>query len=349
MLELLRIFQVYSMNKVMNEQQGSLITVKEAATIKGVSDKAIYDLIKRGRLDFEEISGKKFIKREDVENYAEGKRGRPSKVVQEYKIKIETVLDKDRNPENHFSSFFSVFYSLRRLFRDYEGKSDQPAQDVFNYFTAENFKRNKQKFRQKFRHYERKLQTTAFLNQQIIVERVYVNPNIQAFFQYVLFSPEIQTESFSIDMLFIRFMSEFHNDFSLIITALQKQVDSEKGQESSKSSSSLTQDSLIEKAKDAINRAGRKNTYKDNKGNIKGGATVETKRAIKYFNEDMNGKEIGEKLFEKLRPKLRNQSMVRVGKNLDYQFKTDPTLFNRPFDLKAFKKTIYEKKNMAKN
>jgi excisionase family DNA binding protein len=337
------------MNKVMNEQQGSLITVKEAATIKGVSDKAIYDLIKRGRLDFEEISGKKFIKREDVENYAEGKRGRPSKVVQEYKIKIETVLDKDRNPENHFSSFFSVFYSLRRLFRDYEGKSDQPAQDVFNYFTAENFKRNKQKFRQKFRHYERKLQTTAFLNQQIIVERVYVNPNIQAFFQYVLFSPEIQTESFSIDMLFIRFMSEFHNDFSLIITALQKQVDSEKGQESSKSSSSLTQDSLIEKAKDAINRAGRKNTYKDNKGNIKGGATVETKRAIKYFNEDMNGKEIGEKLFEKLRPKLRNQSMVRVGKNLDYQFKTDPTLFNRPFDLKAFKKTIYEKKNMAKN
>jgi excisionase family DNA binding protein len=337
------------MNKVMNEQQKSLITVKEAAIIKGVSDKAIYDLIKRGRLDFEEISGKKFIKREDVANYVEGKRGRPSKVVQKYKIKIETVLDKDRNPENHFSSFFSVFYNLRRLYRDYEGKSDQSAQDVFNYFTAENFKRNKQKFRQKFRHFERKFQTTAFLNQQIIVERVYVNPNIQTFFQYVLFSPEIQTESFSIDILFIRFMNEFHNDFSLIITELQKQLDSKKAQELSKSSSSLVRDSLIEKAKDAVNRAGRKNTYKDNKGNIKGGASPETKSAIKYFNEGMNWEEMGEKLFAKLKYNLRNQGMRRVGRNLDYQFKTDPTLFNRPFDLKAFKKTIYEKKNMAKN
>jgi hypothetical protein len=226
------------------------------------------------------------------------------------------------------------------LFRDYEGEPDQPAQDVFNYFTAENFKKNKQEFRQKFRHYERKLQTTAFLNQQIIVERVYVNPNIQVFFQYVLFSPEIQTESFSIDTLFIRFMSEFHNDFSLIITALQKQVDSEKGQESSKSSSLLVQDSLIEKAEDAVNRAGRKKTYIDNKGNIKGGASSETKRAIEYFNEGMNWEEMGGKLFAKLKYNLRNQGMRRVARNLDYQFKTDPTLFNRPFDLKAFKKSI---------
>jgi excisionase family DNA binding protein len=268
MLEVLRNFQVYSTNKIMKEHQNSLITVKEAAEIKGVSDKAIYDLIKRGRLNFEEVSGKKFIKREDVENYAEGKRGRPSKIiVQEIKSRLEVLLDKDRNPENHFSSFFSVFYNLRRMFRDYKGKSDQPAQDVFNYFTGENFRKNKRKFRQKFIHYERKLQTTAFLNQQIIVERVYVNPNIQTFFQYVLFSPEIQTESFSVDMLFIRFMGEFHNDFSLIINELQKQVDSQKSQELGKDSSSTVRDSLIEKAeksaliKIVVKPTGRKKLY----------------------------------------------------------------------------------------
>jgi excisionase family DNA binding protein len=350
MLDTLRDFQVYSTIKTMNEQQNSLITVKEAAKIKGVSDKAIYNLMKRGRLNFEEVSGKKLIKREDVENYVEGKRGRPSKIiVQGYKPTVEMFLSKNRNPENHFSSFFSIFYNLRRLYRDNESDSDQPTQGVFDYFTDDNFKRNKRKFRLKFRHCERKFQTIAFLNSQIVVERVYVNPNLQAFFQYVLFSPEIQTDNFSIDMLFIRFMSEFHNDFSLIINDLQQQVDSQKSQKLGKNLSSIARDSLIEKAEKAFKRAGRKNTYRDDKGNIKGGATSETKRAIRYFSEGMNGKEIGEKLFEKLKYKLRNQSMVRVAKNLEYQFKTDSRLFKRPFDLKDFKRSIYEKKKVAKN
>jgi excisionase family DNA binding protein len=334
----------------MNEQQNSLVTVKEAAKIKGVSDKAIYDLIKRGRLDFEEVSGKKLIKREDVENYTEGKRGRPSKIiVQEYKSKVEIFVSKNRNPENHFSSFFSVFYNLRRFYRDNERDSDQPTQDVFDYFTGEHFKRNKREFRLKFRHCERKFQTTAFLNSQIIVERVYVNPNLQAFFQYVFFSPEVQTDNFSIDMLFIKFMNGFHSDFSFIISELEQKANSQKSRKLREDSSSIARDSLIEKAEKAFKRAGRKNTYRDEKGNIKGGATSETKRAIKYFNEGMNGKEIGGKLFEKMKYKLRNKSMVRVAKNLEYQFKTDSRLFKRPFDLKDFKRSIYEKKKVAKN
>ncbi len=349
-LETSRHFRVYSTIKTMNEQQKSLVTVKEAAEIRGVSDKAIYDLIKRGRLNFEEVSGKKLIKREDVENYAEGKRGRPSKVIiREVKSTVEMFLSKNQNPENHFSSFFSIFYNLRRLWRDNERESDQPTQDVFDYFTGENFKRNKRELRLKFRHCERKFQTIAFLNSQIVVERVYVNPNLQAFFQYVFFSPEIQTDNFSIDMLFVRFVNEFHNDFSFIISDLQQKVNSQKSQKLGKDSSSIVRDSLLEKAERAVKRAGRKNTYKDDKGNIKGGATPETKKAIRYFNEGMNGKEIGEKLFEKLKYKLKNQSMVRVAKNLEYQFKTDSTLFNRPFDLKHFKRSIYEKKKVAKN
>jgi excisionase family DNA binding protein len=349
MLDTLKDFQVYSSIKTMNGQQKSLITVKEAAKIKGVSDKAIYDLIKRGRLNFEEVSGKKFIKREDVENYAEGKRGRPSKIiVQEIKSRLEMLLDKDRNPENHFSSFFSMFYNLRRVFRDYEGELDQPAQDVFNYFTNENFRKNKRKFRQKFLHYERKLQTTAFLNQQIIVERVYVNPNIQAFFQYVLFSPEIHTESFSIDMLFIKFMSEFHNDFSLIINELQKQFDSQKSQELRKDSPSTVKDSLIEKAekspliKTVVKPTGRKKLYVDEKGKIRGSSKQTTIRAIEYFNEGMDG---GERMRELLFPRLKKlqtkrQKMREVARALNYQFENNPKIFTRPFDITDFKASI---------
>jgi excisionase family DNA binding protein len=333
----------------MNDQQKSLVTVKEAAEIRGVSDKAIYDLIKRGRLNFEEVSGKKVIKREDVENYVEGKRGRPSKIiVQEIKSRIKTLLDKDRNPESHFSSFFSIFYYLRRLYRLNEREPDQPTEDVFDYFTGENFKRNKRKFRWKFRYYERKFQTTAFLNRQIIVERVYVNPNIQAFFQYVLFSPEIQTESFSVDMLFIRFMGEFHNDFSFITNELQKQVDSQKSQESSKASSSIVRDSVIEKAekspliKTVVKPTGRKKLYVDEKGKIRGSSNLNTIKAIEYFNEGMDG---GERMRELLFPRLKKlqtkkQKMRELAKVLNYHFENNPKIFTRPFDITDFKATI---------
>jgi excisionase family DNA binding protein len=333
----------------MNNQRKSLVTVKEAAKIRGVSDKAIYDLIKRGRLDFEEESGKKFIKREDVENYVEGKRGRPSKIIiRENESKVGMFLSKNQNPENHFSSFFSIFYNLRRLWRDNERKSHQPTQDVFDYFTGENFKRNKRKFRWKFLHYEKKLQVTVFLNQQIIVERVYVNPNIQAFFQYVLFSPEIQTESFSVDMLFIRFMGEFHNDFSFITNELQKQVDSQKSQKLSKGSSSIVRDSLTEKAekspfiKTVVKPTGRKKLYVDEKGKIRGSSNLNTIKAIGYFNEGMDG---GERMRELLFPRLKKlqtkrQKMRELARVLNYQFESNPKIFTRPFDITDFKATI---------
>jgi excisionase family DNA binding protein len=326
----------------MNEQQNSLINVKEAAKIRGVSDKAIYDLIKRGRLDFEEVSGKKFIKREDVENYTEGKRGRPSKIiVQEYEPTVEMFLNKNRNPENHFSSFFSIFYKLRRLYRDNESDLDQPTQGVFDYFTDDNFKRNKRKFRLKFRHCERKFQTIAFLNSQIIVERVYANSNLQAFFQYVFYSPEIQTDNFSIDMLFVRFMSEFHNDFSLIINDLQQKVDSQKSQKLGENSSSIVQHLLIKEAGKAFKRAGRKKTFVDNKGNIQGSSDKRTKRAIEYFNEGINGEKMAGLLF----PRLRNANtkkfeMRAIARRLKYQFEKNPKLFKREFDINDFKETI---------
>lgn len=309
----------------MNEETEGLITFSEAARLRRRTPQSIDDLVKRKRLNVKVISGKKFVYKKEVENLEIGKSGRPSKLkVQESKLKFEELVRKNKHPENYYPSLLSEMLKMRHILKESKRENpNQPIQDFLADFSNENFKRNRQKFRQTFRHCERKLQTRVFLNQRIIVERIYSDSKIQAFFDFVLLSPDIKTNSFSIENLFVRFMSEFFNEFGFIVDKLKADSDFKK----------------------SLKRVGRKKTIMDEKGNIKGGATLETRKAIKYLNEGKTGKEIGELLFNNLKPNLRKQKMKRVARNLEYQYKKDqkeknPMLFKHPFDISIFKKTI---------
>lgn len=52
-----------------------LITLTEAAGLRGVSLSAIQDLIKRGRLPVVEIAGRRFLHRSDVVNFKRANKG----------------------------------------------------------------------------------------------------------------------------------------------------------------------------------------------------------------------------------------------------------------------------------
>jgi predicted XRE-type DNA-binding protein len=56
-----------------------LISVSEAAKIRGVTTTAIHNLIKRGRLRSKEISGEVFVFKSEVENFERAKPGRQPK------------------------------------------------------------------------------------------------------------------------------------------------------------------------------------------------------------------------------------------------------------------------------
>lgn len=52
-----------------------LVSIKEAADIKGVSRSAILQLIQRGRLRTESVIGKQLVYKDDVENWQNQKPG----------------------------------------------------------------------------------------------------------------------------------------------------------------------------------------------------------------------------------------------------------------------------------
>jgi hypothetical protein len=56
-----------------------LITVSDAAKLRGVTTTAIHNLIRRGRLRSQEISGEVFVFKSEVENFERGKPGRQPK------------------------------------------------------------------------------------------------------------------------------------------------------------------------------------------------------------------------------------------------------------------------------
>lgn len=58
---------------------GDLITQAEAARLRGVTQVAIADLIRRGRLSPVEIAGRKHLRRADVLGFTEKPPGRPSR------------------------------------------------------------------------------------------------------------------------------------------------------------------------------------------------------------------------------------------------------------------------------
>jgi hypothetical protein len=60
------------------EELLDLISIKDAAELRGVTIEAISDLIRRGRLTPVEIAGKRFLKRSEVTNFEPQKGGRPS-------------------------------------------------------------------------------------------------------------------------------------------------------------------------------------------------------------------------------------------------------------------------------
>ncbi len=61
------------------EELLDLITLSEAAELRGVSQQAISDLIRRARLHVVEIAGRKFLRRSEVVKFQPAKGGRPSK------------------------------------------------------------------------------------------------------------------------------------------------------------------------------------------------------------------------------------------------------------------------------
>jgi len=64
---------------MVKKEVGDLITQAEAARIRGVSRPAIHKLVTKGKLRTVEIGGTLFVYRKEVEEYKEGKPGRPPK------------------------------------------------------------------------------------------------------------------------------------------------------------------------------------------------------------------------------------------------------------------------------
>jgi excisionase family DNA binding protein len=56
-----------------------LISLAEAARLRGVSRQAIDDLVKRGKIQTVEIAGRRLVNKQDVEGYEQEIGGRPRK------------------------------------------------------------------------------------------------------------------------------------------------------------------------------------------------------------------------------------------------------------------------------
>jgi len=67
-----------------------LISLSEAARIRGVTRQAIDDLVKRGRLPVVEIAGKRFVRKQDVDAYQPELGGRPRQNEEKKKSKTKS-------------------------------------------------------------------------------------------------------------------------------------------------------------------------------------------------------------------------------------------------------------------
>lgn len=54
-----------------------LLTVSQAAKVRGVTRQAINHLVREGKLPSVEIAGKRFLRRSDVEDFEPDRGGRP--------------------------------------------------------------------------------------------------------------------------------------------------------------------------------------------------------------------------------------------------------------------------------
>ena len=76
-----------------------LVSQTEAAEMRGVSVQAISHLIKAGRFQTVQVSGKTFLLREEVASYKPGRGGRPRKERDEEQEESETPSAPSSQPE----------------------------------------------------------------------------------------------------------------------------------------------------------------------------------------------------------------------------------------------------------
>lgn len=65
------------MAKSKDSGAGELISISDAARLRGVSHAAIQDLIDRGKLGFEVVAGRRLLRRGEVEGFKPAPVGRP--------------------------------------------------------------------------------------------------------------------------------------------------------------------------------------------------------------------------------------------------------------------------------
>ncbi len=60
----------------------NLLTVTQAAVLRGTTRQAINYLVRQGKLTTVEIAGRRFVRRQDIENFTPDVGGRPPKIAE---------------------------------------------------------------------------------------------------------------------------------------------------------------------------------------------------------------------------------------------------------------------------
>jgi hypothetical protein len=290
----------------MNDRE-DLVTFSEAARIREVTPQAINDYVRRGRLKVIEEDGKRFLIRNEVQNLEKGKSGRKPAAEKNSRKEMnfddleESFKSRIEHPENHFPSMFSTWLTIRRIL-NLTPESEQLKQYKIS-------RKNIRKFRHKFLKYERKFRTTPFLNEKIIVERVYADSKIQAFFEYILQTPEIRTEDFDLDKVFIDFLGQYFKEFSWLVDEIREP--------------------LLDQMEAARKKAGRKKGYE--------GLEEDTKNAYQLWIDGKSGLEVAGELFPEKKYGERKREMTKIMRNLRAFAKQYPGYFDsRHFDKEEF-------------
>jgi predicted DNA-binding protein YlxM (UPF0122 family) len=85
--------------KMVKIDTDELISITTAAKLRGVSQQAMSDMVKRGKIAFTEIDGVKFLKRDEVLNFVKSKGGRPKKDENKTNSK-QKVIDEQMKVAN---------------------------------------------------------------------------------------------------------------------------------------------------------------------------------------------------------------------------------------------------------
>ena len=179
----------------MNEEDNNLITFSEAARIRGIKPQSIQSLVERNRLKVEIISGKKFLDRKEVEDFTEGRSGRPPKSKITLKD-LDASLGKLLHPEKYYKNVFSVLITLRKQPKN----NHLSGEEILTIWENPIWRENRRKLRKNLESYERTWQPDVCCN-QILVSKKYKNSIVQEFYIYCLTSAEMYKKAFSLARL----------------------------------------------------------------------------------------------------------------------------------------------------